>query len=48
MEQAMTVLERVIEDRVRKKVKVVKIQIEFMAGRSMTDVFFKVRQLQEK
>ena len=36
----MKVMEKVIEYRVRKNVKVVKIQIGFMAGRRLTDVFF--------
>ena len=44
----MKVLERVIETRVRKIVKIDSIQFGFMAGRSTTDAIFIVRQLQEK
>ena len=45
---AMKVLERVIEGRVRKIVKIDNMQFGFMAGRSTTDAIFIVRQLQEK
>ena len=48
LEHAMKVLERVIETRVRKIVKIDSMQFGFMAGRSTTDAFFIVRQLQEK
>ena len=44
----MKVLERVIEGRVRKIVKIDDMQFGFMAGRSTTDAIFIVRQLQEK
>ena len=44
----MKVLERVIEARVRKIVKIDSMQFGFMAGRSTTDAIFIVRQLQEK
>ena len=44
----MKVLERVIEGRVRKIVKIYSMQFGFMAGRSTTDAIFIVRQLQEK
>ena len=44
----MKVLERVIEGRVRKVVKIDSMQFGFMAGRSTTDAIFIVRQLQEK
>ena len=48
LEHAMKVLERVIEGRVRKIVKIDNMQFGFMAGRSMTDAIFIVHQLQEK
>ena len=44
----MKVLERVIEGRLRKIVKIDSMQFGFMSGRSMTDAIFIVRQLQEK
>ena len=49
LEHVMKVLERVIEGRVRKIVKIdMNMQFGFMAERSMTDAIFIVRQLQEK
>ena len=48
LEHAMKVLERVIEGRVRKTVKIDSMQFGFMAGRSSTDAIFIVCQLQEK
>ena len=48
LEHAMKVLERVIEGRVRKIVKIDDMQFGFMAGRSTTDAIFIVHQLQEK
>ena len=48
LEHAMKVLERVIETRVRKIVKIDSMQFGFVAGRSTTDAIFIVRQLQEK
>ena len=48
LEHAMKVLERVIEGKVRKIVKIDDMQFGFMAGRSMTDAIFIVHQLQEK
>ena len=48
LEHAMKVLERVIEGRVRKFVKIDDMQFGFMAGRSTTDAIFIVRQLQQK
>ena len=48
LEHAMKVLERVIEGRVRKIVKIDDMQFVFMAGRTKTDAIFIVRQLQEK
>jgi hypothetical protein len=42
------VLERMIEGRVRKIVKIDSMQFRFMAGRGTTDAIFIVRQLQEK
>ena len=47
-EHAMKVLERVIEGRVRKIVKIDNMQFGFLAGWSTTDAIFIVRQLQEK
>ena len=44
----MKVLERVIEGRLRKIVKIDCMQFGFMSGRSTTDAIFIVRQLQEK
>ena len=41
-------LERVIEGRVRKIVKIDSMQFGFMAGRGTTDAIVIVRQLQEK
>ena len=50
LEHAMKVLERVIEGRLRKVVKltVCTMQFGFMSGRGMTDAIFIVRMLQEK
>ena len=48
LEHAMKVLERVIERRVRKIVKIDSMQFGFMASRGMTDAIFIVCQLQEK
>ena len=48
LEHAIKVLERVIEGRVRKIVKIDIMQFGFMSGRSLTDAIFIVRQLQEK
>ena len=48
LEHAMKVLERVIEGKLRKIVKIDSMQFGFMSGRSMTDAIFIVRQLQEK
>ena len=48
LEHAMKVLERVIEGRLRKIVKIDNMQFGFMSGRSTTDAIFIVRQLQEK
>ena len=48
LEHAMKVLERVIEGRVRKIVKIDDMQFGFMAGRSTTDAIVIDRQLQEK
>ena len=44
----MKVLERVIEERLRKIMRIYSMQFVFMAGRSTTDAIFIVRQLQEK
>ena len=48
LEHALRVLERVIDGRVRKIVKIDNMQFGFMAGRSTTDAIFIVRQLQEE
>ena len=48
LEQAMKVLERVIERRVREKVNIDNMQFGFRPKRSTTDAIFIVRQLQEK
>src|SRR5664279_2225683 len=48
LEHVMKILERVIDGRVRRIVKVDDIQFEFMAGKVTTDAIFIVRQLQEK
>ena len=48
LEHAMKVLERVIEGRLRKIVKIDNMQFGFMSGRSTTDAIFIVHQLQEK
>ena len=48
LEHGMKVLERVIEGRLRKIVKIDSMQFGFMSGRNMTDAIFIVRQLQEK
>ena len=48
LEHTMKVLERVIEGRLRKIVKIDSMQFGFMSGRGTTDAIFIVRQLQEK
>ena len=48
VEHTMKVHERVIERRVRNIVKIDSMQFGFMAGKSITDAIFIVRQLQEK
>ena len=48
LEHAMKVLERVIEGRLRKIVKIDSMQFGFISGMGMTDAIFIVRQLQEK
>jgi hypothetical protein len=48
LEHVMKILERVIESRVRKIVKIDDMQFGFMAGKGTTDAIFIVRQLQEK
>jgi hypothetical protein len=48
LDHVMKVLERVIEGRVRKIVKIDNMQFGFMAGKGTTDAIFIVRQLQEK
>jgi len=48
LEHGMKVLERVLEKRIRKKVKIDEMQFGFMPGRGTTDAIFIVRQLQEK
>ena len=44
----MKILERVIDSRVRRIVKVDDMQFGFMSGKGTTDSIFVVRQLQEK
>ncbi len=44
----MKILERVIDGRVRRIVKVDDMQFGFMAGKGTTDAIFVLRQLQEK
>ena len=48
LEHVMKILERVIDGRVRRIVKVDDMQFGFMAGKGTTDAIFVVRQLQEK
>jgi hypothetical protein len=48
LEHVMKILERVVESRVRKIVKIDDMQFGFMAGKGTTDAIFIVRQLQEK
>ena len=48
LEHAMKVLERVIEGRLGKIVKIYRIQCGYMSGSSLTDAIFIVGQLQEK
>ena len=48
LEHRMKVLERVIEGRVRKRVKIYSMQFVLMVGKGTTDAIFIVRQLQEQ
>ena len=48
LEHALKILERVVEVRVRKIVKIDDLQFGFMPGKGTTDAIFIVRQLQEK
>ena len=48
LEHVLKVFERVIEERVRRIVKIDDMQFGFMAGKGTTDAIFIVRQLQEK
>ena len=48
LEHVMKILERVVEVRVRKIVRIDDMQFGFMAGKGTTDAIFVVRQLQEK
>jgi hypothetical protein len=48
LDQAMKVLERVIEKGVRDKVEIDSMQLGFRPGSSTTDAIFIVRQIQEK
>ena len=48
LEHVMKILERVMEGRVRKIVRIDDMQFGFMAGKGTTDAIFIVRQLQEK
>ena len=44
----MKVLERVLEKRIRERVKIDDMQFGFTPGKGTTDAIFIVRQLQEK
>jgi len=44
----LKIFERIVEVRVREKVKFDNMQFVFMGGKGTTDAIFKVRQLQEK
>ena len=48
LEHVIKILERIIEGRVKKIVKIDDMQFGFMAGKGTTDAIFIVRQLQEK
>ena len=48
LDHVMKVLERVIENRVRGRVKIDDMQLGFRSGRGTTDAIFIVRQVQEK
>ena len=48
LEHVMKIMERVIEGRVRKIVKINEMQFGFMPGKGTTDAISIVRQLQEK
>jgi Reverse transcriptase (RNA-dependent DNA polymerase) len=48
LEHALKILERIVETRVRKIIKIDSMQFGFMEGRGTTDAIFIVRQLQEK
>ena len=48
LEHVMKIFERVIEVRVRGKVKIDNMQFGFMKGKGTTDAIFIVRQLQER
>jgi len=48
IDQVMKVLERVVEQLIRKKIQISDMQFGFMPGRGTTDAIFIVRQMQEK
>ena len=48
LEHAVKVIERVLERRIREKVKIDAMQFGFMPGKRTTDVIFTVHQMQEK
>ena len=48
LEHALKVIERVIERRIREKVKIDAMQFEYMPGKGTTNAIFTVRQMQEK
>ena len=48
LEHGMKVLERVLEKRIRERVKIDDMQFGFTPGKGTTDAIFIVRQLQEK
>ena len=47
LEQAMKVVERIFEQRIRQQIKVDDMQFGFMKGKGTTDAIFMARQMQE-
>ena len=48
IDQVMKLLERIVEQLIRKKTQISDMQFGFMPGRGTTDAIFIVRQMQEK